>query len=85
MTLANIRENGVRSLLIRCRNCHHEKITNVDHLPGDPTVPTFGPRMVCTRRGIIGADARPHWHEQSTPETTTAQLAIPMRRAASGR
>jgi hypothetical protein len=25
---------------------------------------TFGPRMVCTRCGIIGADARPNWREQ---------------------
>jgi hypothetical protein len=26
-------------------------------------VPAFGPRMVCTRCGIIGADARPNWRE----------------------
>jgi hypothetical protein len=28
-------------------------------------VPSFGPRMVCTRCGIVGADARPNgdrWH-----------------------
>jgi hypothetical protein len=24
-------------------------------------VPTFGPRTVCTRCGIVGADARPNW------------------------
>jgi hypothetical protein len=35
MTLANMRDNGVRSLLIWCRNSHHEKIMNVDHLPGN--------------------------------------------------
>jgi hypothetical protein len=28
-------------------------------------VPTFGPRMVCTRCGIIGADARPNWPEKA--------------------
>jgi hypothetical protein len=28
------------------------------------TVPSFGPRMVCTKCGIIGADARPNWLEQ---------------------
>jgi hypothetical protein len=27
-------------------------------------VPTFGPRMVCTRCEIVGADARPNWKEQ---------------------
>jgi hypothetical protein len=41
--------------------------------PGDPErglwsddvpVPTFGPRMVCTHCGVIGADARPNWREQ---------------------
>jgi hypothetical protein len=27
---------------------------NVDHLPGDLTVPSFGPRMVCIKCGMIG-------------------------------
>jgi hypothetical protein len=26
-------------------------------------VPMFGPRMVCTHCGIIGADARPNWRD----------------------
>jgi hypothetical protein len=26
-------------------------------------VPTFGPKMVCTRCGIVGADPRPNWGE----------------------
>jgi hypothetical protein len=34
-------------------------IVNVNRLPRDLTVPSFGPRMVCTRCGIVGADARP--------------------------
>jgi hypothetical protein len=34
-------------------------------------VPTFGPRMVCTRCGIIGADARPNWLERSPREMLT--------------
>jgi hypothetical protein len=38
-----------------------------DHVP----VPAFGPRMVCTRCGIIGADARPNWLEQPPRETLT--------------
>jgi hypothetical protein len=38
MDLANMRANGVRSLLIWCRNCHPEKIMKVDHLPGNVTV-----------------------------------------------
>jgi hypothetical protein len=30
---------------------------------GSVPVPAFGPRMVCTRCGIVGADARPNWTE----------------------
>ena len=69
MDLANMRQNGVRSLAVQCPQCRHEVIMNVDHLPGDLTVPSFGPRMVCTKRGIIGADARPNWQEQPPRET----------------
>jgi hypothetical protein len=31
----------------------------------DLTVPSFGPRMVCTVCGAIGADARPNWNERA--------------------
>jgi hypothetical protein len=45
MDLANTRQNG-RSLAVQCHQCRHEVTMNVDHLPGDVTVPSFGPRMV---------------------------------------
>jgi hypothetical protein len=64
MTLQNMRENGVRSLGIMCHQCRHETIMNVDHLSGDLTVPSFGPKMVCTKCGTIGADVRPNWRER---------------------
>jgi hypothetical protein len=48
MTLQNMRENGVRSLAVQCHQCRHEVVMNVDHLPADLTVPSFGPKMVCT-------------------------------------
>jgi hypothetical protein len=35
MDLANMRANGVRSLLIWYRNCRHEKVMNVDHKFGN--------------------------------------------------
>jgi len=57
------RPNGVRSLAIQCHQCRHEVVMNVDHLPGDLTVPSFGPKMVCTKCGTIGADIRPNWKE----------------------
>ena len=60
MDLANMRQNGVRSLAVHCRGCRHEVIMNVDHLPGDVTVPSLGLKMVCTKCGTIGADVRPN-------------------------
>jgi hypothetical protein len=63
MTPQNIRENGVRSLPVQCHQCRHEVVMNVDHLPGDLTVPSFGLKMVCTKCGTIGADVRPNWRE----------------------
>ena len=68
MTLANMRENGVRSLAITCGavHCHHQSILDVTAFPDDVTVPTFGPRMVCTICGAIGADARPNWNERAS-------------------
>jgi hypothetical protein len=50
------RGNGVRSLDVSCWKCHHLAIVNADPWPDDVPVPTFGPRMVCTRCGIIVAD-----------------------------
>jgi hypothetical protein len=72
MTLSNMRENGVRSLAVQCHQCRHEVIVNVDHLPGDLTVPSFGPRMVCTKCGTIGADVRPNWREGAVKTSATA-------------
>jgi hypothetical protein len=67
MTIANMRESGVRSLAFRCHRCHHERTMNVDHLPGDLTVPSFILRMVCTKCGIVGADVSPDWPERERP------------------
>jgi hypothetical protein len=37
---------------------HHRAILSADRWPDHVPVPTFGPRMVCTRCGIVGADVR---------------------------
>jgi ribosomal protein S27E len=31
MDVANMRQNGVRSLAVQCHQCHHETIINADH------------------------------------------------------
>jgi hypothetical protein len=68
MTLANMRENGVRSLDVQCWQCRHRTIVNVDHLAGGVTLKSFKPRMVCTQCGTIGADARPNWRERGVED-----------------
>ena len=71
MTLGNMRANGVRSLDVSCWICHHRTILNAQRWSDDVPVPSFGPRMLCNRCGIIGADARPHWKEQPARESLT--------------
>ena len=39
MTLENMHRNGVRFLWIKSNLCRHRTFMNVDHLPGDLTVP----------------------------------------------
>src|ERR1700731_2281185 len=60
-------------LAVSCAICHHEATLNVEAWSDDVPVPTFGPRMVCTRCGIIGADARPNWKEQVTRPSLTGR------------
>ena len=49
MTLGNMRQNGVRGLFVTCRHCGHNTEVNVDAWSDDMPVPSFGPRMRCTR------------------------------------
>jgi len=63
MTLFNMRELGVRSLAVSCNLCHHKAVLSADDWPDTVLVRAFGPRMVCTSCGIIGADARPNWRD----------------------
>ena len=69
MTLGNMRENGVRSLLVHFSNvnCRHEAVVSVDHLGDDVPVPNLGQRMRCERCGQRGADVRPNWNERPAP------------------
>jgi hypothetical protein len=39
-------------------------VVDVEALPDNVPVRSFGPRMVCTRCGIVGADARPNWRHR---------------------
>jgi hypothetical protein len=71
MTLANMREQGVRSLSVSCWLCHHDAVLSVDAWPDSVPVPFFGPRMVCTGCGIVSADARPNWKDRAERASLT--------------
>jgi hypothetical protein len=71
MTRANMRAQGVGSLCVTCELCHHEAVMNVDAFEDAVPVPAFGPRMVCTSCGIIGAFAPPNWQERPAHESLT--------------
>jgi hypothetical protein len=44
MTLEHMRQNRVRSLDMRCNQCRHRVILNIDHLPGDLMLAEFNIR-----------------------------------------
>jgi hypothetical protein len=48
MTLGSMRRHGVRGLVTR-QHCGHERAVNMDDWPDDAPVPSFGPRMRCSR------------------------------------
>ena len=73
MDLANMRAQGVRSLSVYCEVCHHAAVINVDTFAETVPVPAFGPRMVCTCCGIVGADVRPNWQERPAGESLTGR------------
>jgi hypothetical protein len=59
--------HGVRGLFVTCHHRGHERAVNMDDWPDydDATVPSFGPRMRCSRWGKLGATAVPNWIEQA--------------------
>jgi hypothetical protein len=73
MDLANMRAQGARSLSVSCELCRHEAVMNVDRFDDATPAPAFGPRMVCTVCGIIGAFARPNWQERPKSESLTGK------------
>jgi hypothetical protein len=79
MTLGNMRANGVHTLAVWCggRGCNHHQVLDVNCYADDLPVPSFGPRMVCTVCGAIGADARPNWNERNQQKPITRAGSAP--------
>ena len=62
MTLANMRQNGVRAVTATCEACGREADVNVDALPETMTVPKAGLRLRCSQCGGKRVLTRPAWH-----------------------
>jgi hypothetical protein len=75
MDLANMRQNGVRSLEITCHQCRHKTVMNVDHVPRRP----HG-EVVRAAHGVH--EMRDHRRRRQT-ELARAGAALVRRRAAS--
>jgi hypothetical protein len=62
MSLANMRENGVRVVTATCDACNHSADVNVDALPETLYVPQVGRRFRCSSCGGKAINTRPAWH-----------------------
>jgi hypothetical protein len=65
ITLANMRENGVCSILATCETCQHEAVLSVHKWPADMPVPDIGLKLRCSasaaetsQPGRTGANGR---------------------------
>jgi hypothetical protein len=61
MSLANMRQNGVRFVVATCA-CRHKADVNVDALHETTFVPEVGRRLKCSACGGKKIDTRPAWH-----------------------
>jgi hypothetical protein len=51
MSLANMRENGLRSVIAQCESCNHSADVNVDAMPETVFVPHVARRLRCSHCG----------------------------------
>jgi hypothetical protein len=62
MSLANMRQNGVRAVIATCEACNRSADVNVDALPETTFVPQAGERLRCCQCGGKKIATRPAWH-----------------------
>src|ERR687897_116541 len=65
MTLGNMREHGVRSVLAICQDasCGYSASINVDDLPDDLPVPDVALRLRCSACGSRNVKTQPDWKQ----------------------
>ena len=76
MDLANMRENGVRSLSVDCLDCHHEASVMFDDQPGHLAVPSFAGRMKCSKCGSKHMTVMPDWNSRPNRIRTRARSTV---------
>jgi hypothetical protein len=76
MALGNTRATGVRSLDVCCRQCHHVIRPRLRAHGGAMPVPTFGPRMMCTRSGAVSLGPGPRDRAIERPRRAGELLQI---------
>ena len=65
MTLANMRENGVRGVVAACEACKREAVVNCDGMAADLAVPPdVALRPRCSACGSKRVVTRPNWRER---------------------
>jgi hypothetical protein len=73
MTLGTMRAARVRGLFVTCQHCNHERAVNMDDWPYNAPLPSFGPRMRCSRCGKLGPTAVPNWIERADRSAGTVR------------
>jgi len=70
ITFAEMREMGVRGLLIYCADyrCSHSIAISGDAWPDDARLSDIEERFTCRVCGKRGADVRPDWRQASAPQ-----------------
>jgi hypothetical protein len=75
MDLTNMRQNGVRSLLVMCRGCRHEVIINVDKYPGDLPAARPFPRPFERSKSASPIAGKAPDHRPARPVNPTSFIA----------
>jgi hypothetical protein len=68
ITFAEMRDTGVRGLLIYCSDykCSHSLAISADRWPDDVRLSDIEPRFICKACGKRGADVRPDFNWNRT-------------------
>jgi hypothetical protein len=79
MTLANMRLNGIRTVIASCANCGRSGDVNVDLLSETLTVLQVGKRLCCGSCGGRTMSTHPAWHTASRPSAPNYRHERPPR------